>query len=75
MDEISSIEYGFSYTIERPETIQKTIKKFKQQLRYSKNPMEQRQLRSKLGQLERDLKYSETYYAKEEKNDNYKTCF
>lgn len=73
MEEQKSFEgivYSAINTIERPEVIRKTIKKFKQQLRYSKNPMEQRQLRSKLGQLERDLKYSEMFYAKEEENND-----
>lgn len=73
MEEQKSLEgivYSAINTIERPEVIRKTIKKFKQQLRYSKNPMEQRQLRSKLGQLERDLKYSEMFYAKEEENND-----
>jgi TATA-binding protein-associated factor Taf7 len=39
------------------ETLTKSIEALKTQLKHSRNPLEQRQIRQKIGKMERELKY------------------
>ena len=40
----------------RADVIKKTIKSLERSAKYSKNPLEQRQFRTKIGKLQRELK-------------------